>query len=1036
MKFDADKIDLALAGVVLLDDRLAEIERRQTHRSDDFNGAKHPRGPDGKFVSGSGSAHVAAAVNDYESSLKGKKGNKGGLIQYMLKAKSYTKDEIFEAASEAYGLQPEHKSHINWYLQDLKKKGADVGVATESQAPVKAVEIDTLLPEGATPMMELLKIDFDQAPPEQFLKDYGSVSYSTESSNEYLTKLVEATKAKLGQAPTKVESKFKPEVAKTAEIDTSLPENATMLMEMLKEDFDQAPPEQFLKSYENVNYTAESNNEHLNKTGEATNEYLAKLVEATKAKFGQAPAKLEPEVAKAAELTDEQKNTAAAVAKMDPHKAVEMLNNVLATSSPDFKGKEFLEGLKAEAESKIAAQEPGKEPELTAIQKETAKQVVAMDPAEAIEKIDQALANPGHGTADKAFLQKLKGDIESKVAGPKKDVTEHLAKVEELSKEAQDFNPNGISSKKLAALEQALKSEDPAKGLESIVPINNPASPLQEKVNAAIAAAKAAHPVAKAEESENDTKDFDTMNAIASGNTPLNQKIINLNTFKNHQGTSPKVKAQAIALQDKLQAEAVEADKQAALAAGPKAETPAPPMGGLDIYKKVAIKKILAKAEGLKNAKVKNKAFMISKALEHSTLEQQAKALHGISDWSSDQSATMKALLDNFKVIKTSYAKHLPENGGGTLPASTAQQPKAPEPVKPTPAAHGHKLSEAAKASYASNKAGWANALPANQPTLNEADAGLQAALAHPSAEAQLAAVKALSSIPNPTGQAQKSFNEHLAKVKADYGISVPQTTSSLPSGPSADIQQAIYQVAKGVTPKKIKSWQEYHDSKDNPVGANLHVDTSRVPGDYYAKVTSAYGDNSEDAMTQAVDVAMTHYANDTYPKLESNERDALTSYQGSGSTSINNLLLKGGSNAKTKAIDAALKKSFIPADTPLYRGLRCSLKDLTGFDDPGKSVGRCFEHKNFASASRSLDTAKAFAGYYHGNNSADHVLLKFTMPAGTNGIVMPKQDWEREIVLDRNIMFKVDKVEQNPVGGGKAKHIIHCTYLGKRDDS
>jgi hypothetical protein len=88
--------------------------------------------------------------------------------------------------------------------------------------------------------------------------------------------------------------------------------------------------------------------------------------------------------------------------------------------------------------------------------------------------------------------------------------------------------------------------------------------------------------------------------------------------------------------------------------------------------------------------------------------------------------------------------------------------------------------------------------------------------------------------------------------------------------------------------------------------------------------------------------------------------------------------------------------------------------------------VGRVFEHKNFCSVSRSLQTAKFFG---------EKTMLRFTVPAGVNGIVMTGQNGgEREIVLDSRSMFRVDKVEQAVTTYGEAQHIAYVTYLGTRE--
>jgi hypothetical protein len=102
-------------------------------------------------------------------------------------------------------------------------------------------------------------------------------------------------------------------------------------------------------------------------------------------------------------------------------------------------------------------------------------------------------------------------------------------------------------------------------------------------------------------------------------------------------------------------------------------------------------------------------------------------------------------------------------------------------------------------------------------------------------------------------------------------------------------------------------------------------------------------------------------------------------------------------------------------------------MEKLTGTNNVQEMVGRVFEHKNFCSVSRSIDTAKFFG---------DQTMLRFTVPAGVNGLVMKGQaGGEREIVLNARSMFRVDKVEQQIDNyGGYAKHIVHVTYLGTRE--
>ena len=356
---------------------------------------------------------------------------------------------------------------------------------------------------------------------------------------------------------------------------------------------------------------------------------------------------------------------------------------------------------------------------------------------------------------------------------------------------------------------------------------------------------------------------------------------------------------------------------------------------------------------------------------------------------------------------------------------------------KPTPAAPAHKLSEADKTEFQTFKSHWDKILPQNKPPVEAMQKALEDAFAKPTAEEQAEAVKAIKAIDNPQGMGQQSANQFLDKVKQKYGVAekgeqhphVGVASSTLPTGASQKLQDAIYHKAKDAPPKYVETVHKLQDAKGNKVKAKFVADTENIPDDFYAKVTAAYG-NEHNGMTQAVDNAMLKYADKVQDRLTGAQKSALSSYQGSGYHAINDALRdKATPTASTQKIindiKAAINSNYVPADTPVYRGLNASLKSLTGFDDPQQAVGRTFEHKNFASVSRSQQTAAGFG---------TQTMLHFTVPAGTPGIVMPKQNWEREIVLNARSMFKVDKVEQKVING-HTRHIVHCTYLGTRED-
>jgi len=85
--------------------------------------------------------------------------------------------------------------------------------------------------------------------------------------------------------------------------------------------------------------------------------------------------------------------------------------------------------------------------------------------------------------------------------------------------------------------------------------------------------------------------------------------------------------------------------------------------------------------------------------------------------------------------------------------------------------------------------------------------------------------------------------------------------------------------------------------------------------------------------------------------------------------------------------------------------------------------------HENFASVSRSEQTGKIFGS---------QVTLKTVLPAGTQDLMMKGQaGGEREIMLKANSAFRIDRVEQTANSGGtNARHVVHVTYMGTREDA
>lgn len=366
---------------------------------------------------------------------------------------------------------------------------------------------------------------------------------------------------------------------------------------------------------------------------------------------------------------------------------------------------------------------------------------------------------------------------------------------------------------------------------------------------------------------------------------------------------------------------------------------------------------------------------------------------------------------------------------GGTTPAS------APKPAKHD---HGATLKPTTLAALDDIKKNLSKVGPSLKPALEQKLKDLDLAFDQSSFMLQKAYVAGINVIPMPGGMGQKSFNETLLKIKADYGITPPAVSPPTPAVAPTPTQQkkaqdGVYAVAAHAPHKRTSQTHYLEDHTGKEVKAVLDASTKNIPGNHYAKVTAAYGNNPS-GMTKAVDEAMHDYFNDVHAKISPAQRKAIAEYRDGDYGKTNKALLKAtvdeaslATKMRINHIREALKQSFVPADTPVYRGLSVSLKELTGFDDPEAAIGRCFEHKNFASVSRSLDTAKAFGS---------ETVLHFTIPAGVRGVVMGGQKnktsgpTEREILLDARTMFRIRKIEKSG-----NRHVVYCTYIGSRSD-
>ena len=410
---------------------------------------------------------------------------------------------------------------------------------------------------------------------------------------------------------------------------------------------------------------------------------------------------------------------------------------------------------------------------------------------------------------------------------------------------------------------------------------------------------------------------------------------------------------------------------------------------------------------------------------------QKGAAGHYISD--PKIQAYAKQLLDHLGVKSDLPPINEPPKPAPKTPINEPPKPAPKTPIKHTAAAQEMKKSivdNIDKIQNATNKANVKSLVDAVE------NANLDTSL--------LAAIKPV--IPaSGASMAVQAANEWLSKVQIDNGITptaapapAPSKPSSSSYAPSTPVQKAVFEKAKGAPPYKSHQIHEMEDVYGNTVEAALKINTKEIADEGFAKVSSAYGDDPTNGATQAVSAAMGDYTNEVMKILTPAEKKAAHAYKGSAYQAITALLLgksKGGPGVEKtiKDLESAINKAKVPCDTPSYRGLNASLKDLTGFDNPAQGIGRCFVHKNFGSTSRNVDVSKNFG---------DKVLLKFTLPAGAPGL--PGLPWsgenvshshEEEIMINRNSVFRIDKIEQNPHGGG-AKHLVHVTYLGiKQND-
>ena len=257
-------------------------------------------------------------------------------------------------------------------------------------------------------------------------------------------------------------------------------------------------------------------------------------------------------------------------------------------------------------------------------------------------------------------------------------------------------------------------------------------------------------------------------------------------------------------------------------------------------------------------------------------------------------------------------------------------------------------------------------------------------------------------------------------------------------NGPSPAAQAHIAKAVAAVKGHATYDQTSYiADASGTEIKSKLNVSSKNVKGGFYEKVTAAYGNNPENGMTHAVDKAMQEYHDFIYkehPKTYE-QTQALKGYKDGTYENINEALR--GDAPMTPSIKEKIehiKKTMhpLPANTPGFRGVRCTFEKLTKFKNPQDAIGQCFEHANFASISRDRSVSEGFARH---TSEPSCCLMKFTLPAGAEAsLTYDQTTYERELLLHEKSTWRIDKVEESKLGS-KPVHIISITYLGKRED-
>jgi hypothetical protein len=252
-------------------------------------------------------------------------------------------------------------------------------------------------------------------------------------------------------------------------------------------------------------------------------------------------------------------------------------------------------------------------------------------------------------------------------------------------------------------------------------------------------------------------------------------------------------------------------------------------------------------------------------------------------------------------------------------------------------------------------------------------------------------------------GEPHSGQKQIIDKAAKEGGIAAPNKASmsavAKPAGSSTQVE--------GV----------YKDAEGN-VGAVV-LKKSPVPPETEALFATASSKQS----------ALVEFGNGQQKLRSAAARDAVRDYQDS-SFALNKKLRDNQADLMNPdhylskmlaGMDEAMETAVVPVSMTLVRGIPTDIKTVTGFSHGEELVGKVFTDKGFGSFSAHSSVASKFG---------NHVTIKVSIPKGSQGIVMPKFDWEKEVVLPRNGTFRIKEVQKAQNGYGS---VLICDYLGTK---